>query len=164
MKKFLEHLLGIDVIKEEMQETAQKLKSERDMLDSLELELSLREESIAKEKERVDAEIEVERLKLLEQTDPKAAATAKGEAYIAVIDTQVNADNIRNGFFELDWNNEFIEQLIDAGYKGESNEQIVDQWFRTVVTQMLQEEGQTADRDMGYINIIPMDDGKSEVS
>lgn len=164
MKKFLEHLLGIDVIKEEMQETAQKLKSERDMLDSLELELSLREESIAKEKERVDAEIEVERLKLLEQTDPKAAATAKGEPYIAVIDTQVNADNIRNGFFELDWNNEFIEQLIDAGYKGESNEQIVDQWFRTVVTQMLQEEGQTADRDMGYINIIPMDDGKSEVS
>ena len=48
--------------------------------------------------------LEQEKIKLLEQTDPKAAATAKGEAYIAVIDTQVNPDNIRNGFFELDWN------------------------------------------------------------
>ena len=34
--------------------------------------------------------LEKEKIKLLEQTDPKAAATAKGEAYIAVIDTQVN--------------------------------------------------------------------------
>jgi len=108
--------------------------------------------------------LEQEKIKLLEQTDPKAAATAKGEAYIAVIDTQVNPDNIRNGFFELDWNNEFIEQLLDAGYKGETPEAIVDQWFKTVVSQMLQEEGQSTDRDMGYINVIPIDNGKSEVS
>jgi len=72
----------------------------------------------------------------------KAAATKAGEPWVAVLDTQVNKDNIRNGFFELDWNNEFIEELLDAGYQGESNEQIVDQWFRTIVSQMLQEEGQ----------------------
>ena len=108
--------------------------------------------------------LEKEKHKLLEEIDPKAAATEKGEAYVAVIDTQVNPDNIRNGFFELDWNNEFIEQLIDAGYKGESQEEIVDQWFKTVVTQMLQEEGQSTDREMGYINVIPIDKGKSEVS
>jgi hypothetical protein len=108
--------------------------------------------------------LEKEKLKLLEETDPKAAATAKGEPYIAVIDTQVNPDNIKNGFFELDWNNEFIEQLLDAGYKGETNEDIVDQWFRTIVQQMLVEDGQSTDRDMGYINVIPIDKGKSEVS
>lgn len=108
--------------------------------------------------------LEAEKSKLLEETDPKAAATAKGEAYVAVIDTQVNPDNIRNGFFELDWNNEFIEQLLDAGYKGESQEEIVDQWFRTIVSQMLQEEGQNPDREMGYINVVPIDKDKSEVS
>jgi len=47
----------------------------------------------------------------------KQAATEAGEAWVAVLDTQVNPDNIKNGFFELDWNNEFIEQLLDADTK-----------------------------------------------
>jgi hypothetical protein len=94
----------------------------------------------------------------------KEAATKKGEAWVAVLDTQVNPDNIKNGFFELDWNNEFIEQLLDAGYSGETNEQIVDAWFRTIVYQMLQEEGLETDRGAGYINVVPIDKGKSEVS
>ena len=94
----------------------------------------------------------------------KELATKNNQPWVAVLDTQVNPENIRNGFFELDWNNEFIEQLLDAGYKGESQEEIVDAWFRTIVTQMLQEEGQNADRDMGYINVVPIDKGKSEVS
>jgi len=94
----------------------------------------------------------------------KAAATAKGKPWVAVLDTQVNPENIRNGFFELDWNNEFIEQLLDAGYKGETNEEIIDKWFRSIVIQMLEEEGQSIDRDMGYINVVPLDKDKSEVS
>ena len=94
----------------------------------------------------------------------KAAATAKGEPWVAVLDTQVNPENIRNGFFELDWNNEFIEQLLDAGYKGETNEEMMEKWFRSIVIQMLEEEGQSIDRDMGYINVVPLDKDKSEVS
>jgi len=94
----------------------------------------------------------------------KQAATKAGEAWVAVLDTQINPDNIRNGFFELDWNNEFIEQLLDAGYSGESNEEIVDKWFRTIVSQMLEEEGQDPNQGAGYINVVPIDKGKSEVS
>ena len=94
----------------------------------------------------------------------KEAANKAGEPWVAVLDTQVNPDNIRNGFFELDWNNEFIEQLLDSGYKGETQEQIVDAWFRTIVMQMLDEDGQNTDRSMGYINVVPIDKGKSEVS
>ena len=94
----------------------------------------------------------------------KEQATKKGEAWVGVLDTQVNPDNIKNGFFELDWNNEFIEQLLDAGYKGETPEQIVDQWFRTIATQMLEETGVDKDREMGYINVVPIDKGRSEVS
>lgn len=94
----------------------------------------------------------------------KEAATKAGQPWVAVLDTQVNPNNIRNGFFELDWNNEFIEQLLDAGYTGESNEQIVDAWFRTIVIQMLEEEGLDKDREMGYINVIPIDKGRSSVS
>ena len=94
----------------------------------------------------------------------KEAATKAGEAWVAVLDTQVNKDNIRNGFFELDWNNQFIEELLDAGYSGESNEQIVDAWFKTIVSQMLEEEGQDPRTGAGYINVVPIDKGKSEIS
>ena len=94
----------------------------------------------------------------------KKLASEKGEPWVGVLDTQVNPDNIKNGFFELDWNNEFIEQLIDAGYSGEKPEDIVDAWFRTIATQMLEEEGESTDRGMGYINTSKADDnGKAEV-
>jgi hypothetical protein len=94
----------------------------------------------------------------------KQAATAKGEAWVAVLDTQINPDNIKNGFFELDWNNQFIEELLDAGYSGESNEQIVDGWFRTIAMQVLGDEGLETAREMGYINVVPISKDKSEVS
>jgi len=94
----------------------------------------------------------------------KEEATAKGEAWVAVLDTQINPENIKNGFFELDWNNQFIEELLDAGYKGETNEEIVDGWFKTIAMQILGEQGVNTAREMGYINVVPIDKDKSEVS
>ena len=94
----------------------------------------------------------------------KQEATDKGEAWVGVLDTQINPDNIKNGFFELDWNNQFIEELLDAGYTGETNEQIVDSWFRTIAMQILGDEGLETAREMGYINVVPIDKTKSEVS
>ena len=94
----------------------------------------------------------------------KEEATAKNKPWVAVLDTQLNPDNIKNGFFELDWNNQFIEELLDAGYSGESNEQIVDAWFKTIAVQILGEQGMNTAREMGYINVVPIDKDKSEVS
>jgi hypothetical protein len=118
-----------------------------------------------KKKEQATEEVKTaEELRREALEKEKEAATANGEAWVAVLDTQVNPDNIRNGFFELDWNNEFIEQLLDAGYKGETQEQIVDSWFRTIVSQMLSDENQDPTTGAGYINVVPIDKGKSEVS
>jgi len=118
-----------------------------------------------KEKEQVEENVKTaEELRREALEAEKELATKNNEPWVAVLDTQVNPDNIKNGFFELDWNNEFIEKLLDAGYKGETNEQIVDAWFRTIVIQMLEEEGQSTDRDMGFINVVPISKGKSEVS
>lgn len=97
---------------------------------------------------------------------PKERATRKGEPWVAVLDTKVNPDNIRNGFFELDWNDLFIVQLRQAGYgfEGDPAEEIVDRWFRDIVSQMLDEEGMDTNRGAGYINVVPIAKGKSEVS
>lgn len=99
---------------------------------------------------------------LLEQE--KEAATKAKKPWVAVLDTQVNPKDIKNGFFELDWNNEFIEQLLDAGYSGETNEAIVDSWFKDVARTILSEQGHDPQRDVGHIKIVPREDGKSEAS
>jgi chorismate mutase len=83
---------------------------------------------------------------------------------VAVLETHLNKENIRNGFFELDWNNAFIEELITAGYKGETNEEIVEGWFREVTRNVLQEQGQDATRGAGYINVNKLGKDRSEIS
>lgn len=94
----------------------------------------------------------------------KLDATKGGEPWVAVLDTKVNPNDVKNGFFELDWNNEFVEQLLDAGYHGESEEEIVNAWFTTLIRQMLDEEGLDNTSEVGYIKIVPGKSGKSEVS
>ena len=94
----------------------------------------------------------------------KEAATKAGKPWVAVLETHINKENIRNGFFELDWNNAFIEELITAGYKGETNEEIVEGWFREVTRNVLQEQGQDATRGAGYINVNKLGKDRSEIS
>jgi len=100
------------------------------------------------------------------KSTPKERATARGEPYVAVLDTHVNKDNIRNGFFELDWNHEFIVQLKQAGYgfEGDPEEEIVDRWFRDLASNMLAEAGQDPSRSSaGFINVSRLGNGKAEV-
>lgn len=138
MKDFFKKIIGLDKVEQEKF----ALEKERKRVSKLTPE-EVRREALEKEKE---------------------AASKAGEPWVAVLDTQVNPNDIKNGFFELDWNNEFIEQLLDAGYSGETNEEIVDAWFKTIVYQMLEEEGMSTDRGAGYINVVPIEKGKSEVS
>src|SRR6056300_1441195 len=124
---------------------------------------------IAAREEALEAEeirILEEEMKLLKKKDPKEYATKKGEPWVNVLDMQVNEENIRNGFFELDWNDYFIQELIQNGYGTESDpqEEVVDRWFRDIIFNMLQEEGLDTNRGAGSINVVPIDKGKSEVS
>jgi hypothetical protein len=96
---------------------------------------------------------------------PKEQATANKEPWVAVLDTHVNKDNIRNGFFELDWNEYFVLQLKEAGYKGDSEEMIVDSWFGELCRNVGGESGVNMNqRTAGYINVNNLGDGRTEVS
>jgi hypothetical protein len=95
---------------------------------------------------------------------PKEKATANKEPWVAVLDTHVNKDNIRNGFFELDWNEYFVLQLRASGYNGETDEAIVDQWFSELCRNVGAEDGVNMDRrGTGYINVNSLGNGKTEV-
>ena len=142
IKNLFRKWLGLDALQAEKEE----LQKARDK--------AVAETAIAQEKE--------EKAKM----DPKARATARGEPYVAVLDTHVNKDNIRNGFFELDWNPEFIVQLKQAGYgfEGDPEEEIVDRWFRDLAGNMLAEAGQDISRVYGgYINVNKLGNGKASV-
>ena len=148
MNKFIEKLFGIDKIKAH---TKASLKQAEDAME------------VAK-KATTAAELAQKAEETAKMT-PKERATAKGEPWVAVLDTHVNKDNIRNGFFELDWNAEFVLQLKQAGYgfDGDPEEEIVDRWFKDLARNVLADEGQDTNRGAGFINVNKLADGKAEV-
>ena len=59
----------------------------------------------------------------------KAVATIKKEPWVNVVKMGVNPTNVTQGFFELDWNDEFVIMLQESGIEGKSDEEIVNKWF-----------------------------------
>lgn len=75
-----------------------------------------------------------------EVVSDKDKATAKGEAYIKVLDVKFDKNNPGDGYFELEWNKIFVKKLLDAGYSGSSDDEIVDAWFTGLCRQIAQDE------------------------
>ena len=149
LKKFIKKITGIQAIED--------------------MKIQAEAEAVKAVKEAATAKAEAEAAKAAEEAaklSPKDRATAQGMPYVTVLDTHVNKDNVRNGFFELDWNDHFIVQLKQAGYgfDGDPDEEIVDRWFRDLASNMLAEAGLDPARPAGYINVVPIAKGKSEVS
>lgn len=150
MKQFIKKIFGIDKIEEQK---AQAL-----------AEVAVAEKLAAQKLQEV---VEAEKAAEIAKMTPKERATKKGEPWVAVLDTKVNKDNVRNGFFELDWNEYFIQELKKAGYgeDGDPDEEIVDRWFRELAYNMLAEAGQDPSRhNAGFINVNRISQDKSEVS
>jgi len=142
MKNLIKRWFGID-----------RLQAEKDALQIV------RDKAVA---ETVLAQQAEEQAKM----DPKARATARGEPWVAVLNTHINKENVRNGFFELDWNDLFVVQLKQAGYgfEGDPDEEIVDRWFRDLAANMLAESGQDPNRSSaGFINVSRLGGGKAIV-
>jgi hypothetical protein len=113
--KIIKKLLGIDKIEQDLQRAQEAL-----------------EEAKAKQIEAERATVLAVEQEELAKLTPKDRATRKKEPWVGVLNTHVNSDNIRNGFFELDWNEYFVLKLKQEGYgeEGDKEEEIVDRWFR----------------------------------
>lgn len=99
---------------------------------SIELANKMLAEAEAKQKAAEEAATAAQEREELSKLTPKERATRKKEPWVGVLNTHVNKENVRNGFFELDWNDEFVLQLKQEGYgfDGDKDEEIVDRWFR----------------------------------
>ena len=115
MNKWIEKLFGID-----------KIRAEAERSISIAAEASEAAKAATEAAERAtEAETQA-------KLSPKERATRKKEPWVGVLETHVNKDNVRNGFFELDWNDLFVLKLKQEGYgeDGDKDEEIIDRWFR----------------------------------
>jgi hypothetical protein len=105
-------------------------------LDKVEANIKVAEQMLAeaeaKQKLAEEATVAAQQREELSKLSPKDRATRKKEPWVGVLDTHVNKDNVRNGFFELDWNEQFVLKLRQEGYgaDGDKDEEVVDRWFR----------------------------------
>lgn len=150
IKKILKRVFGITEMEEAIAETI-KRKEEAELLAK-----KAEEEHLRISQENAEAQ-------RLAQLSPKELATEKKEPYIAVLNTHVNPENVRNGFFELDWNEYFVLDLRNNGYQGETEEEVVDQWFQELCRNVGAEANINMERrGSGFVNRALREDGKAE--
>lgn len=156
MKNLLKKLLGIDKVEAEIKKAAEEkiAKIEAEAAEAARLKIEAENAAVAaKEQER------------LAKLSPKELATEKKEPWISVLNTHINKDNVRNGFFELDWNEYFVLQLRKAGYRGATDEEIVDLWFQELCRNVGAEANVNMEqRGSGFVTRALRDDGRSEIS
>lgn len=153
--KFLKKMVGLDQLEATVEQAQKRLEEAIDERAKLDREAAAAraETEAAKEAERIA------------KLTPKERATENKEPWVAVLDTHVNKENVRNGFFELDWNEYFVLQLREAGYKGETDEAVVDKWFQELCKNVGSESGVDMERrGSGFVNVNNLGNGKSEVS
>lgn len=152
IQTYFEKLFGLDKIKAQaIRETAESIE--------------VAKQAVIAANEATEAAKAAQEAERLAKLGPKELATEKKEPWVAVLNTHVNKDNIRNGFFELDWNEYFVLELRNAGYTGDSEEQVVDAWFKTLCSDVANEDAVNMDRrGAGFINTKFLDNGKTEVS
>ncbi len=136
--KLIKKLFGLDKLEENLRQTQEALAA----LEAKKLEA---EEAARVAKEEED----------LAKLSPKERAVRRKEPWVGVLDTHINKDNIRNGFFELDWNEYFVLKLKQEGYgaDGDKEEEIVDRWFRELCANVVVDGDYGGPVNTGVIDI-----------
>lgn len=91
----------------------------------------------------------------------KTVAKIKGEPYVNVLSMGIDDQNVSQGYIELDWNEEFVKALHEAGYTGTSDEDVVNQWFNSICRTVLLQSA--ADLDFGLEEMIPRQQERPDV-
>jgi len=94
------------------------------------------------------SEIDLEFGRISQEEHDKKVATLRGEPYIKVLSLDLDEKSPGAGFFELDFNEHFVEHLANNGYEGVEPDEIVDNWFndlcQNIVMEGLEDDDGTA--------------------
>jgi ElaB/YqjD/DUF883 family membrane-anchored ribosome-binding protein len=130
MNKFFKKLLGIDKIEEDAKlahdHAAEEVKRIKEQTDQLIAETKAQLQAQTEKIEKQKVEDAATQAAIL---SPKEQATAQKQPYVTVLDIDLDPHAPTRGSVELDWNEYFVMHLRDNGYKGKTEEEIVDKWF-----------------------------------
>lgn len=82
-----------------------------------------------KDMEERISEIDLEFGRITQDEHSKKVATLNGDPYVKVLNIDLDENSPGAGFFELDFNEHFVEYLANSGYEGIEPDEIVDNWF-----------------------------------
>ncbi len=88
----------------------------------------------------------------------KEEATKKNEPWVNVIKMGIDPSNVVQGYFELDWNDDFVQYLMAQGIEGASDEDVVNKWFNAVCRTVLLNEKADLDYGMQRDDVIIRND------
>ena len=91
-------------------------------------------------------DVKLKHKEISEREHARMVADHKEEPYIEVLD--LNVEEGQAGYVELEWNDYFIKMLHKNGYKGKSDEDIVNKWFNELCRTVLIQE--MKDQDYGF--------------
>jgi hypothetical protein len=150
--KFFKSLTGIDRLEATIADAESKLIKAIDDTATHQREAERARQEAERARQEAEKAQEAEELSKL---TPKERATRKGEPWVGVLDTHINKDNVRNGFFELDWNEPFVLKLKQEGYgaDGDKEEEIIDRWFRELCANVVVDGDFGGPVDTGVIDI-----------
>ena len=117
---------------------------EGDELEEILAELNADSDS---DKELAKLEVQLKNGKIGQYEFDKKVAELKEQPYVNVLKLDVNPENAKAGYMELDWNDHFVKFLHSNGYTGESDEAVVNKWFNDVCRTVLLQE--IEDQDYG---------------
>ncbi|MDA7807101.1 hypothetical protein N8955_00025 [bacterium] len=100
-----------------------------------------------------DMDIDVEAGTITKAQRDKAVAEIKDEPWVEVKHMEVNPEDVKAGYMELDWNDQFVAMLHAQGYTGDSDESVVNKWFNDICRTVLMQEN--ADMDFGLQSTNP---------
>ena len=78
----------------------------------------------------------------------KMVAEATKKPWVEVKKMEVNPDDVKQGYMELDWNEQFVSLLQEKGYVGKSDEDVVNKWFNDICRTVLLQEMEDTDFGM----------------
>ena len=113
-------------------------------------------------KEKVPTQAEMDNIAKIARAKEKA--DKEHEPFIAIMNMDVDYDNLDGGSFEFEWNDIFIARLVKAGYQGKEDHDLVDQWFNTVCRNVAMEtwENDFEQNDLHPVKSRKLDDGRRE--
>jgi len=91
----------------------------------------------------------------------------KVEPKVDILKFDFDPTNPRLGSIELDWNTEFVQLLIEHGYVGATEEEVIDKWLNDVCRTIIANQfpgTSTAASGATIVNRKNLGSGKTEIS